>query len=100
MDWNGLEGQAIPLSKATVFGAAVAFWFGNLRGPIPEGHKRHFAYDVVSIMEPTTLLVIAKEDWATVVRLVQAAHDAGAQVARRREAWREEGCGRMRRCRR
>ncbi|GBG26388.1 Sulfite exporter TauE/SafE family protein 3 [Hondaea fermentalgiana] len=54
----GLVYEAIPLSKAAVCGAALAFFVFNVATPVPRTtkHANRFAYDVVMVMEPATLL--------------------------------------------
>mmetsp|Transcript_11710 Transcript_11710/g.19067 ORF Transcript_11710/g.19067 Transcript_11710/m.19067 type:complete len:453 (+) Transcript_11710:300-1658(+) len=54
----GLVYEAIPLSKAAVFGAAIAFFIGNIVTPVPKStkHVNRFAYDAIMVMEPSTLL--------------------------------------------
>ena len=70
---------AIPLSRAAVFGAAVAFAAQNLlRATPPRGFPSQFAWDVIAIMEPMTLLGTAigvrlnkmSPQWAIVILLV------------------------------
>ena len=70
---------AIPLSRAAVFGAAVAFAAQNLlRATPPRGFPSQFAWDVIAMMEPMTLLGTAigvrlnkmSPQWAIVILLV------------------------------
>jgi len=54
----GLVYEAIPLSKAAVCGAAIAFFVFNIAMPVPKvtRHANRFAYDAIMVMEPATLL--------------------------------------------
>ena len=54
----GLVYEAIPLSKVAVLASALSFYFQHILLPIPTEtrHVHRFAYDVVMIMEPATLL--------------------------------------------
>jgi len=54
----GLVYEAVPLSKAAVCGVAIAFLSLTMMTPIPTStnHPYRFAYDVIMIMEPATLL--------------------------------------------
>ena len=58
--------EAIPLSKAAALGASTAFFVLNVKQPPPDGYldtdkygipfKYRFAYDIILVMEPGTLL--------------------------------------------
>jgi uncharacterized membrane protein YfcA len=50
--------EAVPLSKAAVLGCAIAFFIGNMSGKHAEhlSFNHAFAYDVIMVMEPATLL--------------------------------------------
>jgi len=51
--------EAVPLSKAAVCGSALAFFVFNVSTPVPWSLTKfptRFAYDVIMVMEPATLL--------------------------------------------
>jgi len=52
----GLLYEAVPLSKAAVCGASMAFLTLTFLKPTPGHHRYKFAYDVIMVMEPATLL--------------------------------------------
>lgn len=54
----GLVYEAIPLSKVAVLASALSFFVQHMILPIPKESRHHhrFAYDIVMVMEPATLL--------------------------------------------